>query len=167
MEDAALVVRPMRADDADEARALLSDATADGPYAGRLRELLGQALTGVDDEARGLVVEHDATMAAVAVHGVVAGSVGAARLHFLVARAGDDADRAAGALLRAIASRASADGARFLIAELPDDPAAERLVAPLRRHGFREDARVADFYGDGVDLLFLRLTLRGDSGLAV
>jgi ribosomal protein S18 acetylase RimI-like enzyme len=33
------------------------------------------------------------------------------------------------------------------------------VLALLREHGFREEARVPDFYRDGVALTFLRLDL--------
>jgi hypothetical protein len=46
-----------------------------------------------------------------------------------------------------------------LLAELPDDPAIGALFALLRKHGFREEARVPDFYRSGVALSFLRLSL--------
>ena len=35
----------------------------------------------------------------------------------------------------------------------------ERVVALLREHGFTEEARVPDFFRDGVALTFLRLAL--------
>jgi len=50
-------------------------------------------------------------------------------------------------------------GARFLLAEMPDDPALGTVFALLREHGFREEARVPDFYREGVALTFLRLEL--------
>lgn len=154
-----LVVRPLRAGDDAAAHALLAGEARGTPYMARLLEILEQALTGGDDEARGLVVERDGAIVALAVYGAVAGAVGAGKVHFLVGRAGDDAQDAATSLLRALEARAASAGARFLIAELPDDPAVAGLVAPLRRHGFHDVARVADFFSDGVDLLFLRLRL--------
>ena len=47
----------------------------------------------------------------------------------------------------------------FLLAEMPDDPALGTVLALLREHGFREEARVPDFYREGVALTFLRLDL--------
>jgi len=39
------------------------------------------------------------------------------------------------------------------------DPALGTVFALLREHGFREEARVPDFYREGVALTFLRLEL--------
>lgn len=156
-----LAVRPLRAGDGDACRALLAAAARDTPYAARLLELLAQALAGGDAEVRGLVAVRQGEIEALALHGIVAGSIGAGRLHCLVARpAAEDGDEdAAALLLRSVDASARSAGARFLVAELPDDPAAAALAAPLRRHGFHEEARVADFFRDGIDLLFLRLAL--------
>jgi len=46
-----------------------------------------------------------------------------------------------------------------MLAELPDDPAIGSVLTLLRDHGFEEEARVPDFYRDGVALTFLRLPL--------
>jgi hypothetical protein len=45
------------------------------------------------------------------------------------------------------------------MAELPDDPAIGSILTLLREHGFHEEARVPDFYRDGVALTFLRRKL--------
>jgi hypothetical protein len=50
-------------------------------------------------------------------------------------------------------------GARYMLAELPDDPALGSVLTLLREHGFHEEARVPDFFRDGVALTFLRWTL--------
>jgi hypothetical protein len=62
-------------------------------------------------------------------------------------------------LMQAVAAAARDAGARFLLAELPDDPAIGAVVALLRDNGFYEDARVPDFFRDGVALTFLRMNL--------
>lgn len=156
-------VRPLRRDDRARARALVDAAVADTPYATRLRELLEHALTGADDETRGLVVEENGEAAALALHGVIAGAAAAARLFFLSAGAGDLADDRCAPLLEAVRSAAVESGAHFLVAELPDDEAVPALAVPLRRHGFVEVGRVADYFRDGVDLLVLRLSLEPTS----
>lgn len=161
MTESPVFVRPLRADDAGDAGALLSATIGATPYTARLLELLDQALTAPDDEVRGLVAEQRGAIAALTLHGAVAGSEGASRLHVLVCRAGPEHEAACDALLRAVVAESVAAGARFLVAEHPDDRTVASLVAPLLRGGFREEARVADFFRDGVDLLFLRLPLDG------
>ena len=61
--------------------------------------------------------------------------------------------------MRAVSDSARAFGARYVLAEMPDDPALGTVLALLREHGFREEARVPDFYREGVALTFLRLDL--------
>jgi hypothetical protein len=61
--------------------------------------------------------------------------------------------------MRAVSDASRAAGARYLLAEMPDDPALGTVLALLRDHGFREEARVPDFYREGVALTFLRLDL--------
>ena len=52
-----------------------------------------------------------------------------------------------------------AEGARYISADVPDDPAIGSIVSLLRDSGFEEEARVPDFYREGVALTFLRLSL--------
>ena len=71
----------------------------------------------------------------------------------------DDMLNRRGRLVDAVAEAARADGARFVVAELPDDPAIGAVLALLRGHGFREEAHVPDYFRDGVALSVLRLGL--------
>jgi hypothetical protein len=89
----------------------------------------------------------------------VSGTVGAARLHALVLDRGVDPDEVGARLTDAAAAALSADAARLLVAELPDDPALGPVPGVLARYGFREEGRVPDFYRDGVALSLLRLDL--------
>jgi hypothetical protein len=61
--------------------------------------------------------------------------------------------------MRAVRDIARDAGARYLLAEMPDDPALGTVLALLRDHGFEEEARVPDFFREGVALSFLRLNL--------
>ncbi|MBX6333686.1 MAG: GNAT family N-acetyltransferase [Gemmatimonadaceae bacterium] len=66
-----------------------------------------------------------------------------------------------GSALVAHAARALRErGARFLLAEVPDDPhVLGDYWALLVACGFFEESRVADFYRDGIALAFLRRAL--------
>jgi hypothetical protein len=59
-------------------------------------------------------------------------------------------------LIAATVSAARADGARFLVAELPADSVIGFSLTALRANGFRQEGKVPDYYRDGVALLFLR-----------
>lgn len=151
--------RPLGPADAVAARALVYAALGVTPYVDRVVELLDQAARGADPEARALVIERDGTIAGLVIFGLVAGASGAARLHALVLDRGVTADDVGGRLTSAAAAAAAAAGARLLVAEVPDDPAIGQVPAVLLRNGFREEARVPDFFRDGVALTFLRRDL--------
>jgi hypothetical protein len=131
------------------------------PYVDRVVELLDQAARGGDPESSALVIERDGTIAGLVLFGFVAGTAGAARLHALVVDRSVSADDVGGRLTSAAATAAAGSGARLLLAELPDDPALGPVPSVLLRHGFREEARVPDFFRDGVALRFLRRDLAG------
>jgi hypothetical protein len=151
--------RPLRSDDAAGARGLVYATLGMTPYVDRVVELLDQAARGPDPEARALVIERDGTIAGLVIFGLVAGASGAARLHALVLDRGVTADDIGGRLTSAVATAAASAGARLLVAEVPDDPAIGQVPDVLLRNGFREEARVADFFRDGVALTFLRRDL--------
>lgn len=151
--------RILRSDDASPARVLVRSALGGTPYEDRVLEILALAERGHDPEHRALLLGRDGTVAALALYGEVAGSLGAGRLHTLLRAPSLRDDDAVSRLIDAVAAELRATGARFLIAEQPDDPVLGAMLGLLRRHGFTEQARVADFYRDGVDLVFLRMAL--------
>ena len=151
--------RALNAGDAVPARALVYAVLGMTPYVDRVVELLDEAARGNDPEAKALVIERDGTIAGLAIYGFVAGTIGAAKLHALVLDRGVSAYDVGGRLTVAASSAAASLGARLLIAELPDDPALGAVPAVLVRNGFREEARIDDFFRDGVSLTFLRREL--------
>jgi ribosomal protein S18 acetylase RimI-like enzyme len=151
--------RPLLGEEAGAARVLLFGALGITPYIDRALEVLGLAERGGDPEYRALVIARDGTVAGLVLFGMVAGSSGAAKLYTAVLAPGVRPDDVGERLMSAMAETVRAGGARFVLAEMPDDPAIGSVLALLRAHGFREEARVPDFYRDGVALTFLRLTL--------
>ena len=155
--------RTLRPDDAVPARALVHAVLGVTPYVDRAVELLDQAARGGDPEARALVIERDGTIAGLVVFGTVAGTNGAARLHALVLDRGIDPDDVGARLTDAAAAALADHGARLILAELPDDAALSAVAGVLLRNGFREEARIPDFFREGVALSFLRRDL-GNAG---
>lgn len=146
-------------DDAQGTRILLLGALGVTPYIDRALEVLERAERGNDDEHRGLLIERDGTVAGLALFGVVAGTVGATRIHVLALAPEIDPDDVGGRLLSTVADEMRQAGGRFVVAEVPDDPALGSMLMLLRDNGYREAARVPDFYRDGIALSFLRLEL--------
>jgi hypothetical protein len=129
------------------------------PYVDRVVEVLDQAARGGDSEPQALIIERDGTIAGLVLFGVIPGTRGATRLHALLLNRGVDADDVGGRLLGAAADALASSGARLVVAELPDDPALGAVPGVLLRNGFREEARIADFFRDGVALSLLRRDL--------
>ncbi|HEX4469472.1 MAG TPA: hypothetical protein VH080_08050 [Gemmatimonadaceae bacterium] len=148
-------------DDHVAARVLLMGALGVTPYIDRAMEVLQLAEVGAghDDEHRALVIERDGTVAALVLFGAVPGTMGVQKLHAAALAPSVSAEDVGQRIVRAVLDEARGDGARLVVAELPDDPAMGQLRALLASEGFNEEARVPDFYRDGVALTLLRRQL--------
>ena len=155
----ALEPRPLQPEDSQATRVLLMGTLGITPYIDRALEVLEHAERGNDPEHRALVIARDGTVAALALFGTIAGTARGARVHTAVLAPGIEIEDVGRRLMDAVASAARGSGADFLLAELPDDPALGTTLALLRQHGFRDEARVPDFFRDGVALTFLRCAL--------
>jgi hypothetical protein len=133
------------------ARDLIASSLAGTLYLERALELLHVAERGDSTESCAVWAERDGAVHAVALVGLVAGAIGAGKIHLVL---GDDRHVVARAcdVLRAL-------GARFALAEWPDDSSFAASITVLREEGFVEEARIPDFYRPGVALLFLRRDL--------
>ena len=155
----ALDPRPLAPEDLQGTRILLMGALGVTPYIDRALEVLERAERGNDPEHRGVVIARDGTVAGLVLFGHIAGTMHAARLYTAVMAPGVDAADVGGRLMRSVNEASRAGGAEFILAEMPDDPAIGAMLSLLRDHGYREEARVPDFYREGVALTFLRLPL--------
>lgn len=154
-------LRPLASDDGGAALALLRDALPEPmPYMEILVEGVQTASAAPCDDTRGIVAAVDGELAGVAVYGRYAGASGAGRLHLVVVAPQHRALGVGAALVARVADELRARGARFVIAELPDDRALlGGYLEFLGACSFSEEARVEDLYRDGVALLFLRREL--------
>jgi GNAT superfamily N-acetyltransferase len=155
----ALDPRPLRPEDVQGTRVLLMGTLGVTPYIDRALEVLALAERGGDPEHRGLVVARDGTVAGLALFGTIAGTAGGARLYTAVLAPSVESSDVGARLIQAVAAAVRESGARFLLAELPDDPAIGAVLTLLRENGFQEEARVPDFFRNEVALAFLRLSL--------
>jgi hypothetical protein len=62
-------------------------------------------------------------------------------------------------IIGAVLDEARAQGIRLMISELPDDPVMGRMRALLGSNGFKEEARVPDYFRDGIALTLFRRAL--------
>ena len=149
----ALDPRPLLPEDTQGTRVLLMGALGVTPYIDRALEVLELAERGNDPEHRALVIARDGTVAGLALFGAIAGTADGARLHTAVLAPGrrrrrrrrsPDARRA-----RRCARRRRALSPRRDARRSGDRHRRSRCCA---QHGFQEEARVPDFYRDGVAL---------------
>ena len=150
--------RPLVSGDAEPVRALVWGALGITPYVDRVIELLSAAERGEPD-ARALVTERDGTVAALALFGPVAGTVGTWHISMVLLAPRVELREVGGAIVDAVVAIARSAGARLLMAELPADAVLGRSLSLLRANGFRQEGRIPDFYRDNVALLFLRREL--------
>ena len=120
---------------------------------------LERALAGSDDEAWGLAAVRGGEVVGLVLLGLVAGAQGAGRLHLVVVTAGARLGGVGRLLLDHAAADAVARGARFLLAEIPEDPVLAPAHALLRRAGFRVESRIPDFLREGIGIAFARRDL--------
>lgn len=153
--------RALSRDDHVAARMLLTGRLGVTPYIDRAMEVLqlAERSAGQDEEHRALVIERDGTVAALALYGAVAGAIGVQKIYAVVLAPSVSAADVGQRIVRAVLDEARGNGARLVVAELPDDPAIGQLRALLAAEGFAEEARVPDFYRDGVALTLLRREL--------
>lgn len=160
-----VVVRELSAADRAAAAPLALAALRGTPYLGRAREILDAALAN-DPEwtAIGAFDSLDASARAVALFGPVAGAHDAWRLGALLFAPDARRRETADPLIGRASEMVRAAGGRFLMAELPADEAVGFSLTALRANGFKQEARVTDFYRDGVAQLFLRLDFTAGAG---
>lgn len=136
-------------------RVLVETEFAGTPFAEIGQSAIDAAL-GEDDELRGIVAERDGEIVGVAVYGRVAGAVGAAKLHLLAVTAAARLRGVGRRLCDTAVDELARDGARLVVAELPEIPGLLAGRELLGRCGWEVEGRVDDFFADGVPLLLMR-----------
>jgi len=121
-------------------------------------ELLSAA-EHADPESRALVIERDGTVAALALFGPVAGATDAWRVSMVLVTPRVELRDVGRAMIDGVVESVRSAGARLLVAELPADAVLGRSLSLLRANGFGQEARIPDFFREGVALLFLRREL--------
>ena len=157
-----IAVRPYRADDATDIRQLTERELDRTEYRSGPRSAINGVVDGTDGDSQCLVaVNHDDAIVGFIVHGTLAGSEGAGRVQLLVTEPGFRRTGIARRLAEAAMGDLRSAGVRFIVVEMPDDPALAPARSLFETGGFREEARVRDFYRDGIDLAVLRHDIDG------
>jgi ribosomal protein S18 acetylase RimI-like enzyme len=145
------------------AETVVERALRDTHYVDGALDALRSAIHDPGAEGRALASMAGDDVQGVIVFGIFGGASGAGRLHFVAVA--DEARRhgVARALVSAAIELLEESRARFVLAELPEDPrelgGSRRF---LERLGFHEESRVDDFFRDGIALAFMRRELPRD-----
>jgi ribosomal protein S18 acetylase RimI-like enzyme len=142
------------------ASAVVEGALRDTRYLVGALDALRSAVNAPGADARALASTSGDDIEGVIVFGIFGGTSGAGRLHFVAVERRARRAGTARALVDAAIETLHASGARFVLAELPDDardlPGARDFLHAL---GFVQESRIEDFYREGIALSFLRREL--------
>jgi ribosomal protein S18 acetylase RimI-like enzyme len=144
---------------------LVARVLNDTPYLEGALDSLRSAVSAPGPDCRALAsIESDDAGAdyvvGVLVFGFFGGASGAGRLQFTVIDSSARRSRVGHALVEEAIGWLQAEGARFVLAELPDDPRALSGAREfLESLGFRQESRIEHFYRDGIALSFMRREL--------
>lgn len=145
-----LAVHAAREEDLAAALALVEHEREKNRWIERTADFLREAVEKPDGEYRACVAERDGEIVGLGAFGMVAGTVGTGMLYSILV---GPRSRRAGIgerLLFQIKAQLVTAGARMIVAEIPGDPSVMRFRALLLTHGFVEEARIEDYYGDGL-----------------
>jgi ribosomal protein S18 acetylase RimI-like enzyme len=140
-----------------EAQLTVERALHDTPYLDGALDALRTAVFAPGEDGRALACVRDERIEGVIVFGFFGGANGAGRLQLVVVDEGSRRARVGRALAEESIALLRAEGARFVLAELPED---ERALVGARAFlealEFRLESRVENFFRDGVALAFMR-----------
>lgn len=156
-----LVVRAALVSDLGAALALVSEESRKNPWIGRIPELFGSAVhSNKGFESRAVVGERDGEIVGFAVYGTVAGTVGTGMLSGILVGSRSRRAGVGTAILRGAINDFRTVSTRMIIAEVPKDAYLSRYRAFLNANLFFEEARIEDYYRDGVDMIISRRNLK-------
>lgn len=140
-----------------QARLIVERALRDTAYLDGALDALRAAVETPGADGRALACVRDERIEGVIVFGFFGGASGAGRVQLAVVDQGSRRAHVARALAEEAFALLRSEGARFVLAELPEDehalPGARAFLEAL---GFSQESRVEDFFRDGVALAFMR-----------
>jgi len=154
-----LVVRAAREGDLAAAFALLEFEKQKNLWVSRSRELLPDAIAEPRGEYRACVAEREGELVGVGLYGLVGGAVGTGALHAILVAPRSRRAGIGQRILQHLIEDLSSARMRVIFAEVPGDPYLVRYRALLIAHGFMEEARIDDYYRDGLPQIISRLDL--------
>jgi len=151
----AAAYRPAVDDDLGVMRAFVEHDLAGARYRTVVDYFLRLSSGGAANEARAIVAERAGAVIGFALFGEVAGAIGTGRVHFVSVTSSVRLHATGVGLCEAAVADLAANGARLVVAEVPDEPSFLPGRTLLARCGFVEIGRVADYFRDSTDLVVL------------
>ncbi|HEX2722666.1 MAG TPA: GNAT family N-acetyltransferase [Gemmatimonadaceae bacterium] len=149
-------VHPAREEDLAAAFTLAARERDENPWIDRVPDILRNAVDG-DGEYSACIATQDGEIVGLGAFGMVAGTVGTAIVHGVIVASHCRREGVGQKILLYIATELSKAGARVIFAEVPGDPCMMRYRALLLAYGFIEEARIEDYYRDGIPQIISRL----------
>lgn len=145
-----LAVHAAREEDLTAALALIDREKEKNRWIERSAELVRSAVADPDGEYRVTVAERDGDLVGLGAFGIVAGSIGTGMIYSILVAPRSRRAGIGERLLFQIKGDLASAGARMIVAEIPGDTVVMRFRALLLTHGFVEEARIEDYYADGL-----------------
>lgn len=145
-----LVVHAAREEDLAAALALIEREKEKNQWIERTADLVKSSVSDPEGEYRVIVAERDGDLVGLAAFGIVAGTIGTGIIYSILVAPRSRRAGIGERLLFQIRDDLASIGARIIVAEIPGDPVVMRFRALLLTHGFVEEARIEDYYSDGV-----------------
>ena len=141
------------------ALALVTSEQGKNPWVARMPELLREAVANPKGEYRACVAIRDGELIGFGSFGLVAGTVATGVIHGVIVAPRSRRAGIGQRILLHVTGELSDVGARVIFAEVPADPCVMRYRALLIAYGFMEEARIDDYYRDGVHQIISRFDL--------
>ena len=154
-----LDVHAAREEDLAAALALVTGEQQKNPWLARMPELLRDAVSKPDGEYRACVAVRDGELIGFGSFGIVAGTVGTGIVYGVIVAPRSRRAGIGQRILYYMADELSKAGVRVIFAEVPGDPCVMRYRALLISYGFMEEARIDDYYRDGVPQILSRFDI--------
>lgn len=154
-----LDVHSLREEDFAAALALVEWEQPKNPWMERVPELLRDAVLRPEGDCRACVAMRDGELVGFGVFGLVAGALGTGIVHTVLVAPRSRRAGIAQRLLLYMHAELANSGVRAIFAEVPGDPCVVRYRALLIAYGFIEEARIEDYYRDGVPQIISRFDL--------
>ena len=154
-----LDVHAAREEDLAAALALITLEQQKNPWLTRMPELLRDAVSKPDGEYRACVAIRDGELIGFGSYGIVAGTAGTGTIYGVIVAPRSRRAGIGQRILFHMAGELATAGARVIFAEVPGDSCVMRYRALLISYGFMEEARIEDYYRDGVPQIISRFDL--------